>query len=491
MIEARDITKRYPGVVALDDVSLSVQAGEIVGLIGENGAGKSTLIKVLGGLQQPDDGRIFIEGVPVRIAGAAHASKLGIALIHQELCNLDNLDIAGNVLLGREPTKWRVLIDRSEAERRTKALLSRLGLEWDPRTPLNRLSLAQQQMVEIAKALSLQARVLIMDEPTSSLSLTETRRLLEVVRELRDQGVGIIYVSHRLDEIQQIADRVVALRDGRNAGELTQDAISHDAMVRLMVGRPLTRSHSPQAAVGQPRLEVVELRTRRYPQHAASLKVGAGEIVGIAGLVGSGRSELVRAIFGIDQRLEGRVVLDGAPIPPSPRAAIRAGLFLVPEDRRKQGVLTSMPLRQNVTLPDLGRYSTATLIRPRQEARAAESLRDRLRIKAPTVDSVVAGLSGGNQQKVVLAKWLAMKPTCLIFDEPTRGIDIGAREEIYALMRELAQSGVAILMISSELEEVLTISDRLLVLHEGRLAGELPRPEASEEAIMRLAVGNA
>jgi ribose transport system ATP-binding protein len=491
MLVARDLTKRYPGVTALDDVNFAVEAGEVVALIGENGAGKSTLIKILGGLVQPDSGRLMWGDEPVHIGSVNAAARLGIGVIHQELSNLTNLDIAGNVFLGREPRTLGFLVNRGEMGRRTSEYLKVLGLDLDPSTPLSELSIARQQMVEIAKALSLEARILIMDEPTSSLTSGETAQLLKVIRELRGRGVGIVYVSHRLDEVKAIADRVVVFRDGRNAGALKKSELTTQNMVRLMVGRDVAPQTSRGFVATEPRLIVKRLRTRRFPSEEISFTVGRGEIVGIAGLVGAGRSEVAQTIFGVDARVSGSVELDGTLLPSgSPRAAIDRGLYLAPEDRRKEGLITGMTVKENITLPGLGRCSSSGIIRPKKERAVSEAMRERLRIKAPSIESEVRGLSGGNQQKVVLAKWLSLNPKVLIFDEPTRGIDIGARAEIYDLMRSLAATGVAILMISSDMEEVLGLSDRVVVMHEGRLSGELSREAATEEAIMHLAVGS-
>lgn len=490
MLEARGIVKRYPGVTALAGVDFSVGPGEVVALLGENGAGKSTMIKTLGGLQQPDEGEISVDGKPVRIANAAEATKLGIGVIHQELNNLDNLDIAGNVFLGREPTRFG-LIDRREMERRTREYLKPLGLDLDPHAPLRDLSIAHQQMVEIAKALSLDAKYLIMDEPTSSLTAGETAKLLEVIADLRSKGVGIVYVSHRLDEVKICADRAVVFRDGKNAGGLSKEELTTENMVRLMVGRDVAREVARAYEAREPRLVVRGLRTKRFPQHEINFEVGRGEIVGVAGLVGAGRTEVAQSIFGVHSRVAGTVAIDGEEIPSSsPRGAIGHGLYLAPEDRRHEGVLTTMTVRENITMPAMERYSALGLIQRPKENAVANEMRDRLRIKAPTVESVVSGLSGGNQQKVVLAKWLSLAPRVLIFDEPTRGIDIGARAEIYALMRGLAEAGTAILMISSDMEEVLGLSDRVVVMREGRLTGVLTRDEATEESVMHLAVAS-
>lgn len=488
MLEARGLVKRYPGVTALGGVDFSVGPGEVVALLGENGAGKSTLIKCLGGLQQPDEGTISVDGTPVRIANAAEATKLGIGVIHQELNNLDNLDVAGNVFLGREPRKFGLIQHRKMAER-TREFLRPLGLEVSPDAPLSDLSIAQQQLVEIAKALSLNAKYLIMDEPTSSLTAGETARLLEVIADLRSRGVGIVYVSHRLDEVKICADRAVVFRDGKNAGALAKDDLTTENMVRLMVGRDVAREVGRPYEAREPRLVVRGLRTKRFPQHEVSFEVGRGEIVGVAGLVGAGRTEVAQAIFGVHPRVSGEVVLDNEPVPAgSPSASIHRGLYLAPEDRRHEGVLTTMSVRENITLPAMERYSSIGLIKRPRETAISNTMKERLRIKAPTVESAVRGLSGGNQQKVVLAKWLSLEPRVLIFDEPTRGIDIGARAEIYALMRGLAESGTAILMISSDMEEVLALSDRVVVMREGRLTGILTRNEATEESVMHLAV---
>jgi len=383
------------------------------------------------------------------------------------------------------------LIDRGRMEEETKKHLARLGLDISPDTPLARLSIAQQQMVEIAKALSLNARILIMDEPTSSLTLSETARLLEVVKDLREHGVAVIYISHRLGEVKEIADRAVVLRDGANAGELAREEITHDRMVRLMVGRDIESFYQHPEGEKSPRyFEVESLRTARYPEKQVRFDVGRGEILGLAGLVGAGRSEAAQAIFGVDGAVESRLMLDSKPLLiRSPQDAIRHGVYLVPEDRRTAGLIVDMPIRENVTLPALERYAPGGLISFEKEREGSKELCKRLNVKAPSVEVRAANLSGGNQQKVVLAKWLALEPKVLIFDEPTRGIDVGAKAEIYELMRKLAESGVAIIMISSDMEEVINVSDRVAVMHEGRVTGVLERAECTEENIMRLAVG--
>ena len=495
LLELQQISKRFPGVVALDAVSVAAATAEVVGLIGENGAGKSTLMNILGGVLQADAGTIRFGGRPVAIRSVADSIALGIGFIHQELNVLDNLDVAGNVFLGREPV-WAGplrLVDRREIFARAETYLKRLGLDIPGGTPLADLSLAHQQMVEIAKALSQDARLIIMDEPTSSLTLSETDRLLATVRELRAQGVSIIYISHRLAEVGECADRVVVLRDGRNAGDLSRAEISHQAMVRLMVGRDLQDwyvhgDRSPRRPPGY--FQVRGLRTRAHPECEISFDVGRGEVLGLAGLVGAGRSEVAQAIFGVDPPVAGEIRIDGRPVRiRHARDAIDAGIYLVPEDRRKAGLVTEMTVRENVTMPGLWRYTVAGLISHAKEAAAAQVQCEALRVKTPSTETQVMNLSGGNQQKVVLAKWLALAPKVLIFDEPTRGIDVGAKAEIYRLMRDLAAAGVAIVMISSELEEVLGVSDRVAVMHEGALTGILRRAECTEEAIMHLAVG--
>ncbi len=485
------LTKSFPGVLALADVSLAIAQNEFVAIIGENGAGKSTLMKMLGGIHQPDSGTIEFDGKLVVLDSVLKAQALGIALIHQELNLADNLDVAANVFLGREPQRFG-FIDQQRMKRDTQELLDRLKAGFKAETLVESLSLGQRQLVEIAKALSLQAKLLIMDEPTSSLSARESESLFVVIAQLREQGISILYISHRLGEVKTMADRVVALRDGRNAGELTKDQITHEAMIRLMIGRDLTSTfdHQPQP----PReiaLEVRGLKTQANPTHALNFRVRQGEIVGMAGLVGSGRTEVLRAMFGIEPPVAGEVrIADQALTPQHPEEAVQAGLALVPEDRKTLGVFLPESVKWNISLPSLWQNRTGFgFLNTSHEETTAASMTQKLRIKAASTDTLVGTLSGGNQQKVALAKWLAMKPKVLLLDEPTRGIDVGAKREIYQLMEELARDGMAILFVSSEMEEVLAMSDRVLVMHEGNLAGELQRDELSEEAVMRLASG--
>jgi ribose transport system ATP-binding protein len=488
LLEARGLTKSFPGVRALKGVRLTLHRGEVLAVIGENGAGKSTLMKILAGVQQPDGGELRFEGETVRLGSVHEALGRGIALIHQELNLADNLDVAANIFLGREHLR-RGLIDSARLHREASLHLKAVGLRVDPGVRVSTLSLGQQQLVEIAKALSVQARVVIMDEPTSSLSSGEAANLFRVIRDLRSRGVSIVYISHRLGEVKELADRVTVLRDGENAGELERTEINHAAMVKLMVGRDLSQfyAHEPHPP-GEVVLEVERLRTRANPRHELSFQVRAGEIVGVAGLVGAGRTEMLEALFGVTPALGGVIRVKGTEIRPrSPQEAIAAGLALVPEDRKGRGVILEMAVRDNISLSSLKRdQNRGFLNRARENDLSAEMIRN-LGIKTPDAMQPVQFLSGGNQQKVVLGKWLALRPRVLLLDEPTRGIDVGAKHEIYRLMEDLARSGVAILFVSSELEEILGLSDRVLVLHEGRLTGELAREQLSEEAVLHLA----
>ena len=491
LLEVRGVSKSFPGVRALRGVDLTVGQAEVVALVGENGAGKSTLMKILAGVQQPDTGSIRVVGREVVLDSVTAALREGIALIHQELNLADNLSVGANIYLGREPRRWG-WINRRKLDEDARQVLQRVGLNVSPQTPLSSLTIGHQQLVEIAKALSIHARLLIMDEPTSSLSAHETEQLFRVVKELRSAGVSVIYISHRLGEVRELADRVVVLRDGENAGELTRDQINHANLVRLMVGRELSQFYARrQHAVGPVRLEVNGLVTPTWPRHAVSFSVRGGEIVGLAGLVGAGRTELLRTLFGVDQRLAGTVQIAGRPLVcRSPRDAIRAGLALVPEDRKQHGLVIEMSVQANVGLPGLDRHQRpGGFLNRRAEEQDTATMTSKLGIKTPSPSQLVKFLSGGNQQKVVLGKWLALQPQVLLLDEPTRGIDVGAKHEIYRLMEELAGAGLAVLFASSEMEEILGMSDRVLVMHEGRITGELARNELSEEAIMHLATG--
>ena len=492
LLEVRSVTKTFPGVRALTDVHLRLYPGEVLALLGENGAGKSTLMKILAGIQQPDSGQILLDGQPIGIESVRAASDRGIALIHQELNLADNLDVGANIFLGREPRYPLGIVRRAEIDRRSAQVIQQVGLTLSPRTLVGSLPIGRQQLVEIAKALSVNARILIMDEPTSSLSTGEAETLFRVVKDLRKRGVSIIYISHRLGEVTELADRVTVLRDGRNAGELARHEIDHDRMVRLMVGRDISQFYARQShPAGPPALEVSETATPAFPQHRLSLYVRSGEIVGLAGLVGAGRTELLRVLFGVDQSPGGRIRVAGQAVRfRSPSDAIRNGVALVPEDRKAAGLIVEMSVRHNLSLPGLRRHQRfGGLLNQGHERQLAREMIQSLNIKTPHDGQVVRYLSGGNQQKVVLGKWLSLKPRVLLLDEPTRGIDVGAKQEIYQLMERLAADGVAILFVSSEMEEILGMSDRVLVMHEGSLRGELTRGQLSEERIMQLATG--
>jgi ribose transport system ATP-binding protein len=495
LLELAAITKVYPGVIALDRVSLHVMPGEVLGLIGENGAGKSTLMKILGGVAAPTEGTIRINGHTSAELTVKAATRAGIAFVHQELNLFENLSVAANVFIGREmriggPLR---LVDDATLRAHVAPLLARLGADFGPDTLVETLSIAQRQMVEIAKALSIDARVIILDEPTSSLTLSETERLLQIVADLKAQNVAVIYITHRLGEIMTCAERVVALRDGRNVGELARGEMNHAAMIRLMIGRDLKSLYIPpkvEPTAGG--CDLVDIVTPAFPDRSLSLSVRHGEILGLAGLVGAGRTSLAHAVFGIDRLLGGEIRLDGERLRVrSPRDAIRQGIYLVPEDRKRAGLVLEMSICRNVTLANLLDYARALLVNPASEMRAAQAQAVSLSIKAPSLATEAITLSGGNQQKVVLAKWLSMQPRVMIFDEPTRGIDVGAKHEIYALMRGLADRGVAIVMISSDMEEVIGVSDRIAVMHEGRISGVLGRADFSEYNVLRLAIGQS
>ncbi|MHA6298316.1 sugar ABC transporter ATP-binding protein [Devosia sp. CAU 1758] len=492
LLVLENISKVYPGVVALSNVTLSVRAGEVLALIGENGAGKSTLMKVLGGVIAPSSGRIIIDNVAHDQLSVTQSQAAGIAFVHQELNVFDNLDVAANMFLGRELRAGVFrLLDLKAMHDAARPLLARVGATFRPQTPVAELSLAERQLLEIAKALSIDARVVIMDEPTSSLTLSETRTLMKVIADLKAQGIAVIYISHRLGEVEDCADRVFGLRDGHVAGELDRDRISHDAMIRLMIGRDLKSLYMPPShPAGEIILSLKGVRIGANPRARADLELRSGEILGVAGLVGAGRTELAEAIFGIAPVLEGEVVLAGNPFrAASPREAIQAGLYLVPEDRKRTGLVLESSICENISLADLGAVSLNGLVSHALVEERAETQRRKLDIRAADVLRNAAELSGGNQQKVVLGKWLSMKPRLIIFDEPTRGIDVGAKWEIYKLMRALAEAGVGVMMISSDMEEVIGVSDRIVVLREGQVTGSLPRAEFSEHNVLRLAVG--
>ncbi len=491
LLECKGIGKSFPGVRALGGVNLSLDKGQVLSLIGENGAGKSTLMKILAGVQPPDEGEILLDGKKVEIESTRAALNLGISLIHQELNLATNLSVGANVFLGREPLRGG-LIDKSTIRKESARFLEMVGLDVSPDTLVGDLTIGRQQMVEIAKALSVNAQVLIMDEPTSSLSQAEAENLFVVIKDLRARGVSVIYISHRLGEVKELSDHVTVMRDGENAGELSREEVTHEAMVRLMVGRDLSEYYERKdREKGDLALEVKKLRTPVHPQHELTFSVASGEIVGVAGLVGAGRTEMLETLFGVTPALGGSIQVSGADLElDSPISAIAAGIALAPEDRKQQGLVIDMTVRENLSLAALRRdQKKAGFLDFAKEKKISEKMIEAMRVKTPNENQIIRYLSGGNQQKVVLGKWLAMKPKILLLDEPTRGIDVGAKSEIYALMEELAESGVAILYVSSEMEEILGMADRALVMHEGRISGELTREELTEENIMHLATG--
>jgi ribose transport system ATP-binding protein len=487
VLELRNVSKRFPGVVALDDVSFDLRAGEVHVLVGENGAGKSTLVKLLSGIYQPDEGELLLDGKPVHLASPHAAQQAGISTVHQELNMVPHLDVGRNIFLGREPLRGRGgLVDWPKLYRESRVMLASLGLSIDPRTKVSRLGVALQQMTEIAKALVAQARVLILDEPTAAITAEESEQLFKIVDQLRAQGTAIILISHHLEDASRAGDRVTVLRDGKWVATLPIADAPPRELIRLMVGRELTQQYPKETfPVGPVALRVSGLN-RHGVLHDVSFELRRGEIVGLAGLVGAGRSEVARAIFGVDAIDSGLIEIDGQPVSiANPNEAIKRRIALLPEDRKQQGLVLLLPVSDNVVLaaPDrLGApLGTAP---PAARVRAARRFIDSLRIKTPSARQRVINLSGGNQQKVVLAKWLLTEAEIFIFDEPTRGIDVGAKVEVYRLMNALLAKGAAILMISSELPEVLGMSDRILVMRGGRIVAALDRAEANQEVIM-------
>ena len=497
LLRIANVSKGFPGVQALDDVSVDIIAGEVLALVGENGAGKSTLMKILSGVYAPDGGAILLDGAEVAIGSPLHAQRLGIAIIYQEFNLMPNLSVAANIFVGREPARAG-LIDERRMRHDARALLQSLEQDIDTRTLVSELSVAHQQMVEIAKALSLRARVLIMDEPTSALTEHETAILLRVIRRLRVQGLAIVFISHRLDEVLAIADRVAVLRDGRLIDTSPAAETTKAGLINRMVGRPLAEFYPRQRSErGGPVLEVRRLdhvvgRPGGAPLRLQNISftLHHGEVLGLAGLVGAGRTELARVLFGADPASQGEILIDGRTVDVrSPAAAIRHGIGLVPEDRKQQALILDLSVRENMTLPGLVRLSRRGFVSRVRERAQVRHFVDALRIKTTGSEQLVVDLSGGNQQKVILARWLALHPRVLILDEPTRGVDVGAKAEIHALIGELATAGTGVLVISSELPEVLNLADRILVMSHGRLTGEFTRAEATQEKIMASATG--
>lgn len=531
IIELKGITKRYPGVTALDGVDVTINRGSVHALMGENGAGKSTLGKVICGLIHPDEGEVSLEGKTVHFSDPGEAVQAGIGMVHQELLFCENLSVAENLCLGDTPHRG-LLVDRAEMEKRARTALESIGASVDPGARLGALPVAVQQMVQIAGAVAKGAKVLIFDEPTSSLSHSESERLFDLIDQLKADGVTCIYVSHRMNEIFRLCDTITVLRDGKHVVTRPAAEFNHDSLVSAMIGRDLIVGESSGKELGEVALAVEGLSSPGKFQNV-SFKVHRGEIVGFAGLVGAGRTEVVEAIFGLDKAATGRVEVGGRrmegglsipidhthptsevqpqiqkpktknqksilPPPPSnfrplrlgsPQSAISHGLGLVPEDRKRHGLVLGMRIRENESLPILPRLSSLGFVKRGEEKSVALRYFERLRVRAPGLESPTAGLSGGNQQKVVLAKWLAAECEVLMVDEPTRGVDIGAKSEIYDILREVTASGKAVLMVSSELPELIAIADRILVFRGGEVVGEVPQAEASEEKLIRLMTG--
>lgn len=497
VLEAHGIVKNFPGVRALDDVRLTLRRGRLHALLGENGAGKSTLMNILAGVFPPDGGEIRFDGKPVSFRNPRDAQAAGIAIIFQELNLVPHLSIAENIFLGREPRTRTGWIDDARINREAAGWLQRLKLAVDPRTPVARLRVGQQQVVEIAKALSRQARVIIMDEPTSAITEQEIAVLFDLIQQLKRDGVAIIYITHKLDELPAIADDLTVLRDGQFVGTKPIGAVAQTEIVRMMVGRDLSDLYSRRPTSRGAEILRVEKLSLAHPERRddllvrdVSFELHRGEVLGIFGLMGAGRTELLETLFGLHpHRADGTIILDGKSVWfRSPHEAIDAGLVLAPEDRKRDGLVLSLNVAHNTSLACLRQTETFGLLNARRETALAEDYVRRLRIKTPSTRQLARNLSGGNQQKVVLAKWLATQPKVLLLDEPTRGIDINAKKEIYALMDGLAAEGLGVLLVSSELPEILAVADRILVMCEGRRMAEFPRAAANEEAIMQAAL---
>jgi len=485
ILRMTNISKSFAGVHALRGVQLDLRPGEVHALLGENGAGKSTLVKVITGVHQPDTGEIYLNDQRIHLADPREATKLGISAIYQELSMFPDLDIAENIFVGRRPTRTGGLIDWRKMYRESEELLSSLGVHLNLKTKARSLSIAQQQMVEIARALSVNARILIMDEPTSALTLNEVAELFQIVRRLREKGTAIVFISHRLEELFEIADRVTVLRDGAYVDTRSMDGVTQDELIRMMVGRTVTDLFPKQEVeAGEVVLRVKNL-TRRGAFEDVSFDLHKGEILGMAGLIGAGRTEVSQALFGVTPAHAGTIEIEGQPLRiTSPRQAMDHGMALVPEDRQHHGLVPPMDITDNITLPNLPSFAKVGWLNKKEAQTAAFQAATQLQVKATTVWQKVRELSGGNQQKIVLAKWLSTHPRILILDEPTRGIDVGTKAEVHRLMGALAAEGIAILMISSELPEVLGMSDRILVMHEGKVTGLFDRSEATQEKIM-------
>lgn len=491
LLQMEGITKEFPGVLALNNCQFELRRGEVHALMGENGAGKSTMMKILTGVYQKDEGTVTYQGKPVELTNPKAAQDAGISMIHQELNLAPDLTVAQNIFIGREPRRrLRLFLDDQALHRQVKALFQRMGLDMDPAVQVSELTVAKQQMVEIAKALSYNADVLVMDEPTAALSETEIEDLFRIIRQLRADGVGIVYISHRMDEIKRITDRITVMRDGQYIDTVLTAEVTTQDIISKMVGRQIYETSKPEAAAGEREtvLEVKGLNQGRALRDISFI-LRKGEILGIAGLVGAGRTELARAIFGADRIQSGEIYIHGSRVKMrGPHDAVRLGIGYLSEDRKRYGCVVDLDVKSNVVIASYPEFlRPGGWMNTEKIRKQAEDMVERLKVKTPHVDQEVKFLSGGNQQKVVIGKWLTRDCDILIFDEPTRGIDVGAKSEIYRLLHELAAQGKSIIMISSELPEILRMSHRILVMCEGRITGELDHEEATQETIMHLA----
>ena len=491
VLEMKRIVKRYPGVVALDEVDFDLRAGEVHALVGENGAGKSTLVKVLAGATPRDAGEIYLDGQKTEVLSPHHAQELGISMIYQEFNLSPYLSVAENIFLGREPLRQRSpFIDWSRMYKDARNILAKIDVSLDVRRPVNELSVAEQQMVEIGKALSFNAKILVMDEPSATLTEHELESLFNLIRSLKQQGMGIIYISHRMEELFEVGDRVTVMRDGKRIDTRDVGEVQKEQIIRMMVGRKITEEFPKQQFERGREILRVEGLNRASALKDISFSVHRGEIVGLTGLVGAGRTELARAVFGADPIDSGVIFLDGRKVKiRSPQDAIKLGIGLLTEDRKNQGLVIGMKVRENVTLSGLQILVRRIFIDRKKERVETERYVRELQIKTPGIEQLVKNLSGGNQQKVVLAKWLFTKSRMLLFDEPTRGIDVGAKREIYRLINELVSRDVGVVFISSELPEVIGMCDRILVMHEGRIVAEIAHSEVTQEKVMHYATG--
>ncbi|WPC41853.1 sugar ABC transporter ATP-binding protein [Clostridium sp. JS66] len=492
ILEMVGISKSFPGVKALQDVHIKAYGGKVLALLGENGAGKSTLMKIVSGVYKKDEGKIIVDGDEIEIHGIKHAESLGITIIHQELSVLPNLTVAQNIFLGNEKfSKGTRKINKVWMKERSKYFLDQIGCNINPNTLVKDINLGDMQMIEIAKALTKNSSVIIMDEPTTALTDVETQKLFEVIRKLKEKGIAIIYISHRMDEIFQICDSITVLRDGKYIGSVETKDVTKDDLITMMVGRKLEEQFPYKEVEKENVLLKVENLSMKDKVKNVSFEIRSGEILGVSGLMGAGRTELAKTIFGDYKKDSGEIYVDGEKVNiTSPKDAIKYGICYLSEDRKQEGLILNMSVAENMTLPNLTSYENKMKrIDKKSEKKEVEEYIKRLSIKTPNQQQLVKNLSGGNQQKVILAKWLMRSPKVLIVDEPTKGIDVGAKKEIYEVLNKLKSMGKAVIMISSDMAEILGVSDRVMVMHEGKVTGELKREEATQESIMKYAIG--